>query len=68
MSNEVIWIGHIDPADYAEDQTSELEILRSIYTEEEFTVISVSPPCFEILVQSADDTVSSKYIKRECTR
>lgn len=51
---------HVYPSDYAEEQTSELEILRSIYTEEEFTEVAESPPCFEIVVQSSDDTVSSK--------
>ena len=44
--------------DYAEEQLNELETLRSIYTEEEFTEVSEDPPCFQICVQSSDENGS----------
>lgn len=46
--------------DYAEEQLNELETLRSIYTEEEFTEVSENPPCFQIRVQSSDEDASGK--------
>lgn len=47
--------------DYREDQENELETLRCIYTEEELTEITKSPPCFQVSVQSSDDNHSSGY-------
>lgn len=37
-----------------EEQTGELETLRCIYTDQEFTEVSDSPPCFQIHVEPAD--------------
>lgn len=42
--------------DYAEEQAGELETLRCIYTGQEFTEVSVKPPCFQIHVEPADST------------
>lgn len=49
-------------SDYIEEQTSELETLRCIYSEEELTEVSETPPCFQIQVQSSDDKVSCTYL------
>lgn len=42
--------------DYSEEQSGELETLRCIYPEEEFTEVSVDPPCFRIQVQASDSS------------
>lgn len=42
--------------DYAEEQSGELETLRCIYPEEEFTEVSENPPCFRIDVQATDSS------------
>lgn len=42
--------------DYLEEQSGELETLRCIYPEEEFTEISDNPPCFKVSVQAADSS------------
>ena len=42
--------------DYSEEQSGELETLRCIYSEQEFTEISDTPPCFKISVQATDSS------------
>ena len=42
--------------DYSEDQSGELETLRCIYSEQEFTEISDNPPCFKISIQATDSS------------
>ena len=41
---------------YIEEQSGELETLRCIYPEQEFTEISADPPCFRIHVQAIDSS------------
>ena len=42
--------------DYFEEQSGELETLRCIYPEQEFTEISDNPPCFRVHVQAIDSS------------
>ncbi len=42
--------------DYLEEQEGELETLRCIYSEQELTEVSNTPPCFKISVQATDSS------------
>ena len=48
--------------DYSEEQSGELETLRCIYSEQEFTEISDAPPCFKISVQATDSSDRDKEV------
>ena len=48
------------PTDYAEEQSSELETLRCIYTEQELTEVSTDPTSFQIKITVNEPTDSEE--------
>ncbi len=46
------------PADYRGEQEGELETLRCIYTDEELTEVSGSPPAFQIRAASEHEDIN----------